>query len=122
MNNLFRINVLFLILLSNMPPTADGAEWLGEYAGGEIPGYEILKSNMTANSSSGGPTHNEIPDYLELATKCQKKGGKAIVNIRIIYSLGEVSWTKNDGTVEKISLGASGVIYGDCVYAVKPKK
>ncbi|MDO8445369.1 MAG: hypothetical protein Q7T53_04575 [Deltaproteobacteria bacterium] len=122
MKNLFRINVLLLILLSHMTLKAEGAEWLGEYAGGEIPGYEILKSKMTANSSSGGPTHDEIPNYLELATKCQKNGGKAIINIRIIYSLGEVSWTKSDGSVEKISPGASGVIYGDCVYAVKPKK
>lgn len=111
---------LFLFL------TAYGAEseWLGEYVGGEIPGYEILKSSVIIERSIGGPT-GEFQEYLmltSLAKTCKDGfGGKALVNVRFVVSVGEVSF-KKEGQLKVISPGIYGSIYGDCVLSVRKKK
>ncbi len=113
---------LFISFLCSISLTVEAAEWLGEYAGSEMPGYVILKSNLMGQGSSGGPTDEHTPDYGVLAEKCKKNGGKAIVNVRFVYALGDVSWKDKNGSITKISPGAFGIAYGDCVYEVKPRR
>lgn len=118
--NIFRTNVLIVVfLLCSMAHSAESAEWLGEYVGSGIPGYEIVKSFIKTISSSGGPTEDKLPRASELAIACKKEGGKAIVNVRLVYSLGEVTWKEKDGSMTNISPGATGIAYGDCVSEVK---
>lgn len=122
MKYLIRIHLLMVVFFFTSITLADSAEWLGDYVGSEIPGYEILKSNMMLAKTDGGPTRDIAPDSIDLLNQCKRKGGRALVNVRLIYSLGEVSGEDKSGKMKVVSPGAFFAAYGDCVYEVKPKK
>jgi hypothetical protein len=104
-------------------PALEKTEWLGSYVGGEIPGYEILSSHFALNRKFGGPTSDINPPLFWLEEICRNaQNGKAVVNLRLMYSLGDVSDSVGKGGVVEItSPGAFGAVYGDCVTAVRPK-
>lgn len=128
MKHLIRIHLLMVVFfLTSVTLNVEGAEWLGEYVGSEIPGYEILKSKVEFADQSGGPTDDKMPHrqlYEKFVEYCKNKGCRAIVNLHFLYTLGDVSWieSNNSGRITKISPGATGIVYGDCVYEAKPKK
>lgn len=117
-------SALFFIFILCFPVWSGDLEWLGEYVGGEIPGYEILKSKVVIDRLIGGPT-GEFQEYMmltSLAQMCRDSfKGKALVNVRFVVSVGEVGFRK-EGQLKIISPGIYGNIYGDCVLSVRKKK
>lgn len=113
------IGLLVLIILFSSE-ILYGSEWLGEYVGGEIPGYEILKSVRVENIQSGGPGTFE-PRLDSIVFLCMAKDGVAVVNTRVAIALGEVGFRTREGLAVTIPNGGISIVYGDCVLKARPK-
>lgn len=115
--------IAFLVFFGLFPLRAEGEDWLGEYLGSEVPGYQVLESHIVWGRRIGGPTSEmDISKLLtETAELCQTRAGKALVNIRIVVSVGDVSVRDKSGGITKISPGFYGGIFADCVTRVKKR-
>jgi hypothetical protein len=101
-------------------------EWLGIYQGSEIPGFRVLRSEVTSVYRWGSvdsviQAEKKEPLSAELVDACRSrvKPGVAIVNLRTVVALGSVP-----GPSSKPSTFISNGMYreeqGDCVLDAAP--
>jgi len=70
---------------------------------------------------SGGPTEEIARNVFEMGESvCKSGGGVALVNLRIVMALGEVSSRSVTGVLTTISPGKDITVYGDCVDEISP--
>jgi len=113
------------IVLALFPLSAEGSEWLGEYVGGMVPGSEVLSSQIVFQDNMWNTTAEFDSIFLlnALRKNCDLLGGKAIINLRFLMSLGEISFRdKKSGMKITSAGGVQGGVYGDCVTSIRHLK
>jgi hypothetical protein len=106
------------------PPVAQAADgWLGMHVGSTIPGYRILEVAPYPEiwEQSGAPTMSVALDLTEWKAKLQQHGCIAIVNLRMVVALGDLSEFVEEGGVRTLSPGKEAYVYGDCVLRAIPE-
>lgn len=101
-------------------------EWLGLYLGSEIPGYRVLRSEVTSVYRWGSvdsviQAEKKEPLSAELVDACRSrvKPGIAIVNLRTVVALGSVPGPSSKPPTF-ISNGMYREEQGDCVLDAAP--
>jgi len=116
--------LILVFCLMALPLEAQENQWLGAYAGGEVPGFEITGSRILFTRIQGGPTGDFSEEKLlsELIAYCKKGDfGKALANVRFVVSLGEVSFPEKGASIKIISPAIYALAYGDCVTSLRSK-
>jgi hypothetical protein len=100
--------------------------WLGAFVGSEIPGVSIKRSTIAVGSEQFSPSSSgsSLAVLNGLVEQCRgARKGRAMVNIRIVNTLGETSDLKADKKTYRTYPGSLLVtVYGDCVLEVQDAK
>lgn len=102
-------------------------KWLGRYVGPQIPGYQVVRSEVLTIGTWGSADNllrdeGKQPLGLELDEICRDKNrkGVGIVNYRTTSALGVVPGPASAPNTY-ISNGMYREAYGDCVLEVTPR-
>ena len=100
--------------------------WLGAFVGSEIPGVPIKRSTIAVGSQQFSPSSsgNSLSVLHEVVEQCRTTSrGRAMVNIRIVNTVGETSDLQADKKTYRTYPGSLLVtVYGDCVLEVQDAK
>lgn len=100
--------------------------WLGSFVGSEIPGVAIKRSTIAVGSQQFSPSSsgNSLSVLHEVVEQCRTTSrGRAMVNIRIVNTVGETSDFQADKKTYRTYPGSLLVtVYGDCVLEVQDAK
>ena len=100
--------------------------WLGAFVGPEIPGVPIKRSTIAVGSQQFSPSSNgsSLTVLHEVVEQCcMTSKGRAMVNIRIVNTVGETSELQADKKTYRTYPGSLLItVYGDCVLEVQDAK
>ncbi|MCS6328033.1 MAG: hypothetical protein H8K06_13235 [Nitrospira sp.] len=123
--------VIGLIFIGIEKPASTLAEgpregWLGAFVGSEIPGALIKRSSIAVGSQQFSPSASgsSLAVLHKVVEQCRTTSkGRAMVNIRIVNTLGEMSEQQTDKKTYKTYPGSLLItVYGDCVLEVQDMK
>ena len=100
--------------------------WLGAFVGSEIPGVPIKRSTIAVGSEQFSPSSSgsSLAVLNEVVEQCRgSRNGRAMVNIRIVNTVGETSELKKKKKTYRTYPGSLLItVYGDCVLEVQDAK
>lgn len=116
-----RITLLGLFLSISVPSYGGDVQWLGYYKGADIPGHEIVESEMVLSTFFGPQQDGAYQEVLDVMKGlCLIKKGMALVNVDMTPAIGEVRMpSANAGQAKIASQGLHVRGVADCVLKMK---
>ncbi|MBU6435575.1 MAG: hypothetical protein KGS09_19500 [Nitrospirae bacterium] len=109
-----------LLLIASSSYAAD-AVWLGSYKGSNIPGHEIVETEMLTSTFYGlqhEGVYNELLEHMK--TQCVRDKGIALVNVAMMPAVGDIKMPAgNPGQAKIVSPGLHLGGLADCVLKIK---
>jgi hypothetical protein len=100
---------------------AEGDRWLGYFAGGVIPGYQTVETDLVVSTVFDVQHDGAYQDLIStMKAVCQKKHGQALVNMKMMPTIGQVRIASENSRESRIvSPGLHVFGYADCVLKAK---
>jgi hypothetical protein len=117
---IWRLALIGMLLFVSVEGYAGDDRWLGYYKGANIPGHEIVESELLTSAFSGLQHEGVYQELLEyMKTQCVRNKGLALVNVSLLPAIGEVKTPLgNSGQSKIVSPGLHIAGTADCVLKI----